>query len=44
GEPEDFRPSCPCCGGRMIVVEVLERRGQPRGPRDATATNRETAL
>jgi hypothetical protein len=41
GDPEDFRPPCPCCGGRMIVIEVFERWRQPRGPPDATATNRE---
>ncbi|HWK67667.1 MAG TPA: IS91 family transposase [Rhizobiaceae bacterium] len=41
-EPDDFRPSCPCCGGRMIVIEVFERWMQPRGPPDATAANRET--
>jgi hypothetical protein len=41
-EPEDFRRPCPCCGGRMIVLEVFERWKQPRGPPDATATNRET--
>ena len=23
--PTDWRPSCPCCGGRMIVVETFER-------------------
>ncbi|RWO04789.1 MAG: hypothetical protein EOS07_28090 [Mesorhizobium sp.] len=23
-EPGDFRPPCPCCGGRMIVIEVFE--------------------
>lgn len=40
GEP-DVRPPCPCCGGRMIVIEVFERWRQPRGPPDATATNRE---
>ncbi|MGN8119785.1 IS91 family transposase [Labrys sp. 22185] len=40
GEP-DVRPSCPCCGGRMIVIEVFERWRQPRGPPDPTATNRE---
>ena len=40
-EPEDYRPPCPCCGGRMIVIEVFERRRQPRGPPGATATNRE---
>lgn len=43
GEPEDFRPACPCCGGRMIVIEVFERWRQPRGPPGATATNRESA-
>jgi hypothetical protein len=31
-EPTDFRPPCPCCGGRMIVIEVFERWRQPRGP------------
>ena len=43
GEPEDYRPPCPCCGGRMIVIETFERWKQPRGPPHATATNRETA-
>lgn len=42
-EPDDFRPPCPCCGGRMIVIETFERWRQPRGPPHATATNRETA-
>jgi hypothetical protein len=42
-EPEDFRPPCPCCGGRMIIIETFERWRQPRGPPHATATNRETA-
>lgn len=40
-EPDDFRPQCPCCGGRMIVIEMFERWRQPRGPPDATATSRE---
>jgi hypothetical protein len=40
-EPDDFRPPCPCCGGRMIVIELFERWRQPRGPPDATGTNRE---
>ena len=30
------KPSCPCCGGRMIIIEVFERgctpRHQPTGP------------
>ena len=42
-EPDDFRLSCPCCGGRMIVIETFERWRQPRGPPDASATKPETA-
>lgn len=41
--PDDFRPPCPCCGGRMIVIETFERWRQPRGPPGTTATSRETA-
>ncbi|APO72623.1 IS91 family insertion sequence transposase protein (plasmid) [Rhizobium gallicum] len=39
----DVRPSCPCCGGRMIIIEVFERWRQPRGQPDTAATNRENA-
>ncbi len=28
----EHRPLCPCCGGRMIIVETFERDGVPRGP------------
>jgi hypothetical protein len=28
----DQRPPCPCCGGRMMIVEVFGRGGAPRGP------------
>jgi hypothetical protein len=28
----DHRPPCPCCGGRMIIVEIFARGGAPRGP------------
>jgi len=28
----DHRPPCPCCGGRMIIVESFGRGGAPRGP------------
>ena len=28
----DTRPPCPCCGGRMIVVETFARWSQPRAP------------
>jgi hypothetical protein len=30
--PADHRPPCPCCGGRMIVIETFERGDGPRGP------------
>jgi len=42
-EPDDFRPPCPCCGGRMIVIEVFERWRQPRGPPGARTPDRENA-
>src|ERR1700676_1662256 len=25
-------PTCPCCGGRMIIIEVFERGVTPRHP------------
>jgi hypothetical protein len=28
----DDRPPCPCCGGRMIIVESFGRGGKPRAP------------
>ena len=34
----DHRPPCPCCGGRMIIVEVFGRGGAPRGPPAGTAS------
>src|SRR5215471_5481094 len=42
GVASDHRPPCPCCGGRMIIVESFGRDGQPRAPpspqpRSATA-------
>jgi hypothetical protein len=30
-------PPCPCCGGRMIIVEFFERGGAPRGPPSSRA-------
>jgi hypothetical protein len=33
----DHRPSCPCCGGRMIIVESFERAGTPRAPPSSDA-------
>ncbi|HYN52686.1 MAG TPA: transposase, partial [Thermoleophilaceae bacterium] len=32
GPPPDQRPPCPCCGGRMVVVEIFERGRGPRAP------------
>jgi Putative transposase len=28
----DHRPPCPCCGGRMSIVETFHRGGAPRRP------------
>jgi hypothetical protein len=33
----DHRPPCPCCGGRMIIVEAFARSSAPRGPPSAGA-------
>jgi len=33
------RPSCPCCGGRMIIIEVFARGAAPRH-QPTTPTNR----
>jgi len=30
GEPDDVVHPCPCCGGRMIVIETFERGCVPR--------------
>jgi hypothetical protein len=38
----DYRPTCPCCGGRMIVVEIFERSGSPRGPPSAPSVGNAT--
>jgi Putative transposase len=36
-EPLDWRPPCPCCGGRMRIIETFERWMQPRAPPRAPA-------
>ena len=36
-EPLDWLPPCPCCGGRMIIIETFGRWRQPRAPPHATA-------
>lgn len=36
-EPEPVTPPpCPCCGGLMVVIQILPRWCQPRGPPRAT--------
>ena len=36
----DHRPPCPCCGGRMTIIETFERGRQPRAPPDTVAPTR----
>ena len=31
-DPKNEPPPCPCCGGSMVIIEILERRYQPRAP------------
>jgi hypothetical protein len=31
-EPVDPRPPCPCCGGRLVIIETFARWSQPRAP------------
>jgi hypothetical protein len=33
----NYRQPCPCCGGRMVIVEVFGRGGIPRGPPSSAA-------
>jgi len=30
--PPDLRPPCPCCGGRMVVIDTFKRWMQQRAP------------
>ena len=36
-EPPDWLPPCPCCGGRMTIIETFGRWSQPRAPPGRTA-------
>jgi hypothetical protein len=38
--PTDWRPPCPCCGGKMIIVETFERGGHARSPPSAGFASR----
>ena len=35
-EPAVLPQPCPCCGGRMIIIETFERGAQPRAPPTAS--------
>jgi hypothetical protein len=39
-EPIDPLPPCPCCGGRMTIIEIFGRWKQPRAPPPAAAPTR----
>ena len=39
-EPLDPLPPCPCCGGRMTIIETFGRWKQPRAPPPAAAPTR----
>jgi len=39
GAAADHRPPCPCCGGRMIIVECFGRGGAPRAPPSPKASS-----
>jgi len=30
--PPDLRPPCPCCGGRMIIIEIFQPAARARPP------------
>jgi hypothetical protein len=38
--PTDWRPPCPCCGGRMIIIETFDRGGPARAPPSSGVTSR----
>jgi hypothetical protein len=41
-EPLDWLPPCPCCGGRMTIIESFGRWRQPRAPPHAPASTGST--
>jgi hypothetical protein len=41
--PVDTCPPCPCCGGRMIIIEGFERWKQPRPPPQSVRPDRDIA-
>ena len=41
-EPTDRLSPCPCCGGRMTIIETFERWQQPRAPPQRPTPTRST--
>jgi hypothetical protein len=41
-ESLDWLPPCPCCGGRMTIIETFGRWSQPRAPPHAPASTGST--
>jgi len=41
--PPDWRPPCPCCGGRMIIIETFERDNHARAPPSASTSGAQTS-
>jgi Putative transposase len=41
-EPCDWLPPCPCCGGRMTIIETFGRWKQPRAPPHASPSTGST--
>lgn len=37
-DSERTRPSCPCCGGHMVIIETFERQRLARGPPPSAST------
>jgi Putative transposase/Transposase zinc-binding domain len=37
-DPTDVRPPCPCCGGRMVIIETFARWSQARAPPHKTTS------
>ena len=42
--PTDWRPPCPCCGGRMIVIETFERGNDARAPPSSASQQDQNAM
>jgi hypothetical protein len=43
-EPKDQRPPCPCCGGKMVIIETFAPWCQPRAPPTARSSHPEATV